>query len=134
MNKMEKTLKQRYEELAEEYRKALIKQFYPNEEVPYDDSYWVADEIGGVLELNEDFFGFDTIRYIVDNNIQYETWYNWFQYCQSVGDFGISTPNLKAWCKGCPRLSKEQIDRLVKLKQDLQDQVEEDNRFLKGGF
>lgn len=131
---MEITLKQRYESIAEEYRVAMIRQSYSNEEVPYVDSYWVANEIGDVLELNEDFFDFDTIRYIVDNNIQYETWYNWFQYCQSVGNFGISTPNLKAWCKGCPRLSDEKIERLVKLKQDLQDQIEDDKQYLKGGF
>lgn len=127
---MEKTLKQRYEELAEEYRETLVKKFYPDE-VPFADSYWVADEIGGTLDLKQDFFDYDTIRYIVDNDVQYETWENWYQYCQEVGDFGISTPNLKAWCKGCPRLSDEQVERLVKLKQDLQDQIEEDNRFLK---
>lgn len=129
---MEKTLKQRYEELAEEYRKALIKQFYPNEEVPYDDSYWVGDEIGGVLDFHQDFYDYDTIRYIVDNNIQYETWYNWYQYCQDVGDFGIKTPTLKAWCEDCPRLSQESIERLANMKQNLQDQIEEEKRLLKG--
>lgn len=134
MNKIEKKLKQRYEELAEEYRKALIKQFYPNEKVPYDDSYWVADEIGSVLELRQDFYDYDTIRYIVDNNIQYETWEDWYQYCITVGDFGIKTPTLKAWCDGCPRLPQENIERLAKMKQDLQDQIEDDKQYLKGGF
>lgn len=131
---MEKTLKQRYEELAEEYRKALIKQFYPDEEVPYGDSYWVGDEIGGILELNEDFFDFDTIRYIVDNDVQYDTWEDWYQYCKEVGDFGISTPTLEEWCKGCKILPQENIERLAKMKQDLQDQIEDDELYLKGGF
>lgn len=130
---MGKTLKQRYEEVAQEYRVALIKKFYP-EEVPFADSYWVGDEIGGVLELNEDFFGFDTIRYIVDNDVLYDIWEDWYQYCQEVGDFGIKTPTLKAWCEGCPRLSQESIERLAKMKQDLQDQIEEEKRLLKGGF
>jgi hypothetical protein len=133
MNKMEKTLKQRYEELAEEYRETLVKKFYPDE-VPFADSCWVADEIGGILDLHQDFYDYDTIRYIVDNDVQYETWEDWYQYCQEVGDFGIKTPTIKAWCKGCPRLSDEQVERLVKLKQDLQDQIEEDKQYLKGGF
>lgn len=131
---MEITLKQRHESIAEEYRVAMIKQFYPNEEVPYDDSYWVADEIGGVLELRQDFYDYDTIRYIVDNNVQYETWENWYQYCQTAGDFGFKTPTLKQWCSGCKVLSRKQIQRLMKMKQDLQDQIEDDKQYLKGGF
>lgn len=131
---MEKTLKQRYEELAEEYRKALIKQFYSDEEVPYDDSYWVGDEIGGELELRQDFYDYDTIRYIVDNNVQYETWEDWYQYCQEVCDFGIKTPTLKAWCEGCRRLPQESIEMLKKMRQDLQDQIENYKQYLKGGF
>lgn len=131
---MEKNLKQKYEAVAQDYRLELIKKFYPNEEVPYDDSYWVGDEIGGVLELNQDFYDYDTIRYIVDNNVQYDTWEEWYLYCQGVGDFGIKTPTLKAWCEGCPRLSQERIERLAKMRQDLQDLIEENKYFLKGGF
>lgn len=130
---MEKTLKQRYEELAEEYRETLVKKFYPDE-VPFADSYWVADEIGGILDLKQDFFDYDTIRYIVDNDVKYEEWESWYQYCQTVGDFDIKTPTLDAWCKGCPVLSQEQIERLAKMKEDLKKQIEEDKQFLKGGF
>lgn len=130
---MEKKLKQMYEELAEEYRKALVKKFCPDE-MPLSDSYWIGDEIGSVLELHQDFYDYDTIRYIVDNNVQYDTWEDWYQYCQYVGDFGIKTPTLKSWCEGCPRLPQESIERLAKMKQDLQDQIEEDKHFLKGGF
>lgn len=130
---MEKTIIQRFVEIAEEYRKALVKKFCPDE-MPLSDSYWIDDEIGGVLNLHQDFYDYDTIRYIVDNDVQYDTWEDWYQYCQEVGDFGIKTPTLKAWCEGCPRLSQEGIERLTKKKQDLQDQIEEEKRLLKGGF
>lgn len=130
---MGKTLKQRYEEVAQEYRVAMIKKYYPYE-VPFADSYWVGDEIGGVLYVCDAFIDYNTLRWIVDEDIRYDKWVDWCQYCEIVGDFGIKTPTLKEWCEGRKVLSQEQIQKLAKAKQELQDLIDDDKQYLKGGF
>lgn len=137
---MEKTLKQRYEEIAEEYRKALIKQFYPDGEMLCDDSYWVGDEIGGVLEIGDYYISYDDVRYIIDNNIDFTTWDDWYDYTTRIGCIrsDIPVPNLKNWCAGCPRFDEEQIKemeaaarRVEIATMEFEKTVE---RYAKGGF
>lgn len=60
-------LKSRYEAICEEYRKLFLeKQGFDAE-----NCYWVADEVGGVLSCNEEYyFNIDEIRYDIDNDIE----------------------------------------------------------------
>ena len=61
------TLKNKYEAICEEYKDKFIKKqgFSP------DNCYWIADEIGGVLSCNEEYyFNIDEIRYDIDNDIE----------------------------------------------------------------
>ena len=59
------TLKERYEAICEEYRKVFL------EKQGFHYSYWIADEIGGVLSCNEEYyFNINDIRYDIDNDIE----------------------------------------------------------------
>jgi hypothetical protein len=57
--------------------------------------------------------GYDDFRFDLD-------------YLLDAYEFGFSTPNLEAWCLGCPRTDKATFQRLCKMKQDLYDAVEEE--------
>ncbi len=60
-------LKNRYEAICEEYRKLFIEK----QGFELQDTYWIADEIGGVLSCNEEyFFNIDVIRFDVDNDVE----------------------------------------------------------------
>ena len=59
------TLKERYEAICEEYRELFL------EKQGFSYSYWIADEIGGVLSCNEEYyFNINDIRYDIDNDIE----------------------------------------------------------------
>lgn len=117
-----------------DYVKALCKMY----DFDYDEAYWIGDEVGGILDINEGeyVFGLLEIIYIVDNNIEYETFDAWYTYTLrlSMIDANIPLPNLKSWCKGCPRKTKEELAELERLhnnvinaKELLQDYIDKDN-------
>lgn len=104
-----------------DYAKALCKKY----DFDYDESYWIADEVGGIFEVNdgEYVFGLLEIIYIVDNDIDFETFDAWYTYTLrlSMISENVPLPNLKSWCKGCPIKSEEDICKLEALKAKLQE-------------
>lgn len=133
-SKTDKTLKEEFENVANKYRYKLVDMYFADEEGVRPDSLWIGGESGGMLEVNDYFFGFDDIRYIVDNNLPYDVFVSWYDYCLTVGGLNINTPNLKSWHHGCPRLNDEQIANIIKIKQNFENACNEANKFAKGGF
>ena len=122
-----------------DYAKALCKKY----DFDYDESYWIADEIGGLFEVNDGEYILKLLEiiYIVDNNIDFKTFDAWYTYTLrlSMIDTNIPLPNLKSWCKGCPRKTKEELAELERLhnnvinaKELLQDYIDKDNDELTG--
>lgn len=106
-------MKQQYKEICERYRRSLT--YLCN----LTSSYWVADEAGGVLCIDDDgyFLSFDDVRYIVDNDIKLEEVDAWCDYNTRLRMISsdIPTINLESWHKGCPRRSEEEIKELERL-------------------
>ena len=128
------TLNQRFKALCEEYRKAFV-EYYFTEDGVQADSWWIADEHGGVLCVNDDvFFGFDEIRNCVDNEVEYKDLMEWYDYTLRLGliDESIPTPNLTSWLKGCPRYSEEQLKKIEKEKRKIKALEEEIKVMIKG--
>lgn len=132
----EKTLKQIFEGVAEAYCKRFNTAFFLGEET----HRWVGDEIGGVLEIGDYCLNYDDVRYIIDNNIDFTTWGDWYDYTTRIGCIrsDIPVPNLKNWCAGCPRFDEEQIKemeaaarRVEIATMEFEKTVE---RYAKGGF
>ena len=58
----------------------------------------------------------NVIRYVVDNEVDSATVYEWYDYQLRLGIMEIyNTPNIKSWCRGCPRLSEEEIKDMEKV-------------------
>lgn len=102
-------MKKRYIELANEYLKAFCERY----DFHLEDTYWVADEpgIAGIIDY---YFNYDTIRYCVDNKVDWDTLIDWYDYTIATSGKGVPTPNIKAWCSGCPRLTRDEINELYK--------------------
>lgn len=131
---MDKTLKHRYLSLCEEYRKAFVEYYFTEDGVKAE-SWWIAEEPGGVLCVNDDvFFGFDEIRNCVDNEVEYKDLMEWYDYTLRLGliDDSIPTPNLTSWLKGCPRYSEEQLQEIEKGKRKVRALEEEIKVMIKG--
>ena len=82
--------------------------------------YWIGGEIGGVYAYGDSIFiNMDDIRYCVENGVSYETYQEWQEYCVWANEFNQDTPNLNAWCKGCPRVDEKTQKKLSTMKSDL---------------
>lgn len=85
-----------------------------------DYGYWIGDNVGGVYAYGDcTFIGMDDIIYCVENSISEKTYDEWQEYCVWANEFNQDTPNLNAWCKGCPRVDEVTQKKLSAMKSDL---------------
>lgn len=111
-----KVLREKFNEAVNQYLLALLEMW----EWDAHYGYWIADNIGGIYAYGENYFiGFDDMRYIVDNNVKKEVYYEWSEYCLVANEYNFSIPNLDSWIKGCPRVSQRDIEYLQGLKSKL---------------
>ena len=60
-------LKNKYEKIVNEYLQIFVKK----QDLDIENCYWVADRVGEILSVNEQYyFNLNDIRYDVDNDIE----------------------------------------------------------------
>jgi hypothetical protein len=91
-----KTLLEQYNEIAEEYRLA----FFEKHDFEDPEWYWVADVIGDVLHVNDYYFGYDQIRHDIDNNLDANVMFEYYEYSLDKGMKNETPVNLDNYCKG----------------------------------
>lgn len=122
MEEKNKTLIERYNDLANEYAMEFTKNYYAcsvDEEggVNTYETFWVGDEPGGLFYINDDWHNYETIRYAVDNHIAKAVLYEWYEYCSEFWaiDTTIYTPTLEEWCNGYKRIAPEKLKTIKEL-------------------
>ena len=124
MNKAHRELlNKKYNDVCEEYLMA----FCDNYNKVYERDSWVAGDAGTIACVSDYFFDFiDVIKYSVDNNLtDWDELIKWYDYTLFANEHNQTIPNFTAWHKGCPRLTNEEQERLIKLKKDFEDTIEE---------
>ena len=114
---MASTIRLNFEIAVRDYVRELLKRF--DWDAVY--GYWVADDCTGVYACGDYFINLADVIYIVDNNVKFEEFDEWYSYCLWAHENGQTTPNLSSWVKGCPRASKSQMERIDNVKQALAD-------------
>ena len=67
-------LKTKYEKIVEQYLIAFVEK----QDLDIENCYWVADRIGEILSVNEQYyFSFNDIRFDVDNNVKAGLIFKW---------------------------------------------------------
>ena len=67
-------LKTKYEKIVEQYLIAFVEK----QELDIENCYWVADRVGEILSVNEQYyFCFNDIRFDVDNNVKERLIFRW---------------------------------------------------------
>lgn len=85
------------------------------------DCGWIADDPGGVATLGDYFADMPTIIADIDMNANEEEWIRWSDYCLVCNELELPVCNFNSWLMGCPRHSKETIDRLRALRKNVTD-------------
>lgn len=115
-----KSLKNRFRGVCNEY----IIEFCRLYKIELDsDDIWVGGDAGTIACINDYFFDFNSvIKYAVDNQLcDKDDLVEWYDYTLFAQEFNQTIPNFESWSKGCPRLSKEEQQRLIDLKHDLEE-------------
>lgn len=102
--------------------------FCKKHDLVYNDNNWVAGEFGSILEVDDYFFDFLDIKYDIDHDIPEEEIFNYYDYCLQAREFNITIPNYKSWCIGCPRTSEETFENFRKLKKQMDDLINRENK------
>lgn len=112
-------LKEKFSDLANEYAKEFVMRIFMPDSV--SELYWCGDEVGGILAIEDFYVGFDDIRTVIDNDIDSDTFFRWYFYCERVGHISkeLDIPNLISFQKGCPVLSEESLTNLEILKEKI---------------
>ena len=126
---IKKMLKEQWKQACNGYLVELLRMW----ELDAHYGYWIGNEDGTLYDYGDGMFtiSMDDIIYCVLGDITREQYIEWQEYICDATEFGFDTPNLRSWIMGCPRTSKETFDTLRKLKQDLQDAVEEEKKRIK---
>ena len=67
-------LKTNYEKIVNEYLIAFVEK----QDLDIENCYWVADRVGEILSVNEQYyFNFNEIRFDVDNNVKEGLIFKW---------------------------------------------------------
>ena len=139
MNKEHRDLlRQRYEESCEAYDKQMLKNNFESVvrnytmalltawDIDASDCYWVGNEVGSTyIILGEYQLNLNDMIYCVEEDVDFETFKEWSDYCVFAAEFKQNIPNLKSWHKGCPRLNKEARQKLINLRQDFEAAIKD---------
>lgn len=121
---MVKGLEQAYVKACNDYIQAFAKHY----DVTVDNDDWVAGDVGGTICINDEFFlNMEEIRFMLKNNMSWEAFLDWWDYCLDCHYLGLDSMNLRSWFKGAPRHTKEARDKIRKAKKELEDLIKEEN-------
>lgn len=132
-----KEIKENYEASKNKYMRdffkacdAYIKEFCRMYDFRYKDVCCIPQDrfgVGAVYEISDYIFNFGDIRLCVDDDVKWEDVVEWYDYNTEAGFFGLNNINLKSWLMGAPRASKEDIEKIKKIRQELEDLVKQQN-------
>ena len=118
-----KELRKNLENAVNAYTDILIERW----ELGRADCYWVGDRVGLDLFCFGDIsvMSLEDIVYIVEQGITIEEFWEYEQYNVDASEFNFNHINLRSWHEGAPRMPKESIERLRKLKNGFEEAVKE---------
>ena len=123
------TLKQEYEHICNRY----LVEFANKYDLSLEPDAWVGGDVGTVAYVSDYYFGFDDIRRCVDEDVEWKDIIEWYDYTMEAVPLGFNNINLKSWLMGAPRASKEEIERIKSLRNEIDDIVKSANE-KNGGF
>lgn len=113
-------LKETYKTICNKY----AQKFAEKHEYSFDD--WV--DVGEVAMMGDFYVDFRDIKYDIDNNVDVDEYVKYYDYCLEVGMLNLSIPNYESWCKGCPRIPQDVIDKMRGLRRELDELIKETKR------
>ena len=94
----------------------------------YAKNSWVGNDVGTAVYCGDYYVDMETIRYDIDNHIDPEEFFKYYNYCLEVSEFNLNIPNYSYWCNGHDVTSKETLQKLRDLKNELNNIIDSENK------
>lgn len=114
-------LEQHYIDACNDYLRAFCQKY----NLVYDKDAWVGNDVGTVACIGDYFVEMEDIRFMLVNGISWEDFLANMDYNLLAIELGVNTINLRSWCMGCPRLSKEQLQSLISMHKEIDELCKE---------
>lgn len=100
-------LSEKYEEICTLYVEAFLRKhhLFDADTGEYSSYEWTADEVGGILEVDDYYIGFRDILYDIDNEVDKDKYDEYYQHNVDFGTEGISV-NYRSYLRGA-RIEKQ---------------------------
>lgn len=110
-----------YKDICERY----VNEFCKKHEYDSPERFWVGDDVGDILVVNDMFINFNDIRYDIDNNIEKHEFEKWYWKSLDVYEItGEKYLNYESFCKGAPdKYDEESLNRIKELKFKLNKEI-----------
>lgn len=125
-----KLLRAKYEEAVAAYLVTLGDLW----DIDVSTGYWVSDDViyGGIWCYGETIFmNVDEIITCVEYNLSYDAFTEYLDYNVWAIEFGFDKINLQSWINGAPRADAETMERISRLKRELDEVIEKSKNSLK---
>lgn len=102
---------------------AILQAFSKKYGVEVDEHSWVLDDVAsGVICVNEEFYmNLEEIILMLKEDISFDVYLAYWDYCLTTNYLGLETMNFKSWVHGAPRYSKEALDKIKALREELEE-------------
>lgn len=118
---LNKILRSNYEKAVNNYVDTFIVKHFEDIQVEY---YWIAQEVGGILCVNDYFINFLDIVNDIDNNVPKNTIFDYLEYSKKVYEYTHIKINYKSYLNGYRvnglddiEKTKENLNSLIKTAQ-----------------
>lgn len=115
---------------------AYVKEFCRMYDFNYKDACCIPQDkigVGSVYAIADYYFDFVDIRLCVDEDVEWKDLIEWYDYTLEAVPLGFNNINLKSWLMGAPRATKEEIERIKSLRNEIDDIVKNANE-KNGGY
>ena len=110
---LNKILRSNYEKAVNNYVDTFIVKHFEDTQVEY---YWVAQEVGGILCVNDYFINFLDIVNDIDNNVPKNIIFDYLEYSEKVYEYTHIKINYKSYLNG---YRVNGLDNIEKIKENL---------------
>ena len=116
MNK--EALKANYKNACDDYLEA----FCEKHGFDWDYSHWMGNRPGEIVSVGDYFVDMKTIVDDINLDAPEEEFWKWYDYTLDMDLLGAKPlPDFGSWIKGCLRKSREEIDKLKALQQNIEE-------------
>lgn len=93
-------------------------------DISQKECYWVNGP-GLLLCLGDYFLDLEELVYCVENEVKYDDFTEWHDYCIECRLRDFDDMPLKDWCNGAKRIGQETFEKIDSMRKELEDLVDE---------